>query len=202
MEVNKGNIKQILKRYYAGDTSLKDEEALKNFFKSKSVPEEYEADKVFFQSLEADFEPISTHEVSSMLKVATGSEKIEVKPKRLRVINIIAGISIAATLALTFGIGWILTRESQQQMITDTYTDPMQAYHETQRLLMLVSSKINSAYAHLEPISKLDLPAKSLEQLNQISRQMNNLKALQSFSYPAEVPIVKEILYGDSDKKK
>jgi hypothetical protein len=201
MELNWDNIKIFLEKYYSGETSLDEENALKAFFINNEVPSDLQEDKELFCSMGEVHEPLNNHELKSMLNLAIKTGKPFNVRKSFRLQRIFTSISIAATMLLIMGIGWFITNKSKESLMADTYSDPYEAYYETQRLLLKISSNMNKAYVHMQPIAKLEMPSKALEPLNEISKQIEIINRFESLTITKELPLVRDILWRDEIEK-
>jgi hypothetical protein len=197
MKLNWDNIKEYLEKYYSGETSIDEENALKIFFKNNEVPSDLQEDKDYFCSLSEDYEPLNNHELKSMLNLAIKTGRPFNVKKSYRLQRIIGTISIAATILLIMGIGWFITSKTKESLMVDTYSDPYEAYYETQRLLLKISSNMNKAYTHMQPIAKLEMPSKALEPLNEISKQIEIINRFESLRITKEIPLVRDFLWRE-----
>ena len=127
MELNK--IHKLLENYFEGTTSLEEEQMLKKYFNGLNVHESLESYKSFF--------------------VYTHQSKKEVLEKPLLLSSNkqkrIVWLSLAASVALIFGVGYYIftTTNSSQNEDYGTINDPKIAFIETQKALNLISEHVN-----------------------------------------------------------
>ena len=152
--MNIDKLTQLLEAFYNGTTNVEQEQELYRYFTSENVPEELDAEKRVFLSL-YNLPADDTVEVPSSLNDKLGSlidglsEKE--KPKR-RSLMLKRFSAIAASLLLLISIGlFVLNDRQPQSMLVDTYTDPEEAYIETQKTLQLISSTLNDG---IKPLKK------------------------------------------------
>ena len=151
-------IKRLLERYWAGDTSLEEEFVLKTFFSGDSIPEELKKYKPLFSW--------KTNQLQ--LK---GSRTLKNGLIKTTPIQWYSFLKAAASvlLILTLGIG-IYTHYQQEKYLdkvfTETYSDPEDALQETKNVIGKISSVLNLAKDKQDEAQKLD----SLEQIIETNR--------------------------------
>ncbi len=154
MDVNK--VKALLDKYFAGTSSLQEEELLRAYFSSNQVDASLEKDQAFFLAATDVMQlPETDEETKQSLQTKLSRqidgwnmvEKTSVRSVRRVDLRWIAGI--AASLALLFSFGYFLNSHQQQASVAmhdtyhDTYTDPRDAAAEAQKALMKFSVDLN-----------------------------------------------------------
>ncbi|MCL1933359.1 MAG: hypothetical protein FWF53_06090 [Candidatus Azobacteroides sp.] len=144
-------INRLLEKYWAGDTSLEEESALKTFFSRDSIPEDLRKYKPLFSWKTNQLQIKGNHTL-------TGFNK----PVRIQWYSILK-IAASFLLVITLGIG-IYTHYQQEKYLdkifSETYSNPEDALQETKNVIGKISSALNLAKdVHVES-QKLD----SLEQ--------------------------------------
>lgn len=130
-------IKQLLENYWAGDTSLDEECALKTIFAGDSFPEELKKYQPLFLWKEKQLQ----------LK---GNEILKTGFNKQSTIQWYSLLKIAASVLLvcTLGIG-IYTHYQQEkyldQVFSETYSNPEDALKETKNVIGKISSALNLA---------------------------------------------------------
>lgn len=162
--MNKEEIKHLLERYYAGESTLEEELLLKRFFSRENVPEDLSGEKeIFSYYLQSSVvpEPSSGFEndiISALDTVDHQSSRF----KRRRIFGILTGIA-AGMLLLTATYFFFVQKSGPR----DTYSDPAVAYAETMKILNEVSIRLNHGTQALEHLSVLqDETQKSITTLN------------------------------------
>lgn len=156
-------VKKLLELYYEGRSSKSQEDSLIEYFEGNDVAPEFLDEKLIFDSLHSA-EEISINEgleskLNSLIDNLAKEERvsqnnvIESKKKSSRIIFWVTGI--AASLAIILSIGLLYKNTSYntqnvQLVLRDTYTDPNQAYAETEKALLLISSKLNKGLSGIE----------------------------------------------------
>lgn len=131
MELNK--IEDILEKYFQGETSIAEENQLKNYFSSPDVAQHLEQYKPMFGYFSQAKEQKSTYEIPLQTKKRN-----------------VAWLSIAASAVVLLGIGTYFfvsekndTAAVASQTELGTYDDPEEALKATQKALALLSNNVN-----------------------------------------------------------
>lgn len=162
-------IKDLLDAFYDGTTSLEEEKKLTEYFLGQEVAEELKLDQKIFCELssvqkEYDFSSLES-KIDSLIDKLDVEEKNENKilytqPKLI--INWRWITSVAASVLIILCAGIYFHNSNRGKIIADTYSNPEEAYIETQRALMFVSSKLNKGFDQMESAQK------NLEKTNKI----------------------------------
>ena len=145
-------IKGLLDKYWAGDTSSEEESVLKSFFSGESVPEELKSYKPLFLW--------KTNQLQ--LK---GNRELKIESERSSDSQWYSFLKTAASilLVITLGLG-IYTHYQQEKYLdkifSETYSNPEDALQETKSVIGKISSALNLAKDKQVEIQKID----SLEQ--------------------------------------
>ncbi|KIO53547.1 hypothetical protein [Flavobacterium hibernum] len=130
MEFNK--IEDILEKYFQGETSIAEENQLKEYFSSSNVAQHLEQYKPMFGYF-------------SQVKEQKSTQEIPLKAKKRNV----AWLSIAASIVVLLGIGtyFFVSEKNAAQAVAQselgTYDDPEEALAATQKALALLSNNVN-----------------------------------------------------------
>ncbi|MCL5990646.1 MAG: hypothetical protein M1419_00905 [Bacteroidetes bacterium] len=162
-------IDELLNKYFEGETSLKEENELKDFFIQSEIPEQYEKYAVHFKQIDSESKEILSDDYDEALNWRI----FETKIYKSNFINKI-GYSIAAVAAVAAILIMAYVQYSSlpfkslrlDYLSQDTYKDPEIAYAETKKTLLYVSSEMNKGMAQLEKLSTFD---KSINELEKIS---------------------------------
>jgi hypothetical protein len=133
-------IKEILDRYWEGETSLKEEKLLRTYFNSNKVAKELES-----------FRPLFVYHKAQKSKTMTQSfEGLKNKPIVHRLLP--TWISVAASVLILVMAGtfcYVNQTTSDpavfavDESVKDTYEDPEIAYKEAKAALFLISKGLN-----------------------------------------------------------
>ncbi len=149
------DIYRLLELFYDGNTSPGQEEELYIYFSTGNVPEDLLHEKdIFlrFYNLNRNEKiniPAGLENKLSEVIEKLDSETGTLKNKKLKLWMQVG--TIAASVAI-FVSALIFVQNDNEYILADTYTDPQEAYEETQRALLLVSSKLNNGFVQLQMV--------------------------------------------------
>jgi hypothetical protein len=177
MEIKK--IKELLSKYYNGETTLNEEELLKRYFVDNAdIPEELDAEKKQFKMYEeiknADV-PIKDFEKDLESLIDKQKVKYPDFSRRKAVFRIAA---IAASLLILFGVYSSVKHFTGRPKYHDTIEDPYLAYQETKRTLLYISEKLNYGTKELNNISRINEGIEKLEPVTKLNDGLEKLKLL------------------------
>jgi hypothetical protein len=162
--MNSEEIKRLLEKYYAGDSTSEEELLLKKFFSEEDAPGDLNDEKeIFMYYSQSSHVPEPSADFEDRILSAINTEdKDIVRIKRRKLYVTLSGI--AAGMLILAGSYFFFTNKSE---LRDTYSDPELAYAETMKILYEVSSRLNHGTQALEQISQLqDKTQKSLATIN------------------------------------
>lgn len=120
------NIKQLLEKYFEGETSLQEEKELKNYFSSENIAPEL----VQYQNMFGYFskEKATESKIEIVLEKKSNSRK---------------WLGMVASIVILLGIGFTFLKQPVQQDDLGTFDDPEIALIETQKALNLIAENLN-----------------------------------------------------------
>jgi hypothetical protein len=128
MEFNK--MEALLEKYFEGETSIAEENVLKNYFSSSNVAPHLEQ----YRPLFGYFTEAKKQKLTSEVPLISKNRKV-------------AWLSIAASVAVLMGVGTYTyfnnmdaAKESKE---LGTYDDPEEAFEATQKALAMLSDNVN-----------------------------------------------------------
>jgi len=128
MEFDK--MEALLDKYFEGETSIAEENELKNYFSSPDVASHLEQ----YRSLFGYFATAKEQKLSNSVSLV---------PKKRRVV----WLSIAATVVVLIGVGTYVyfngTDTVKENKELGTYDDPKEAFEATQKALAMLSNNVN-----------------------------------------------------------
>ncbi|MEP7321072.1 MAG: hypothetical protein ABI761_04095 [Saprospiraceae bacterium] len=147
MDISKENIKLLLDKYWAGDTSLEEETTLTTYFTTLNNYEEFKAYATLFiffneeRKQTIDLEDIILSKISMQPAVLKKPEGKVIRMNWQKVSAIAASILVIITL----GIGVFQTQLKQKQSLAqlDTFDSPEKALEQTKAALLFLSSRMN-----------------------------------------------------------
>jgi len=144
MELNK--IEETLEKYFQGETSIAEENQLKEYFSSSNVAQHLEQYKPMFGYFSQAKKQKSTYEIPLQSKKRN-----------------VAWLSIAASAVVLLGIGtYFLVSEKNDttavvsQTELGTYDDPEEALKATQKALALLSNNVNVGIESVQYIKEYE----------------------------------------------
>lgn len=153
-------IKQLLQRYFEGETTVAEEQLINTYFKSEKVAEELKEYTGFFNGkselTKAAYEDTIEDEIMQLI---TANEP-GTKSNRIWLWQAVTGIAASAILVL----GGYLFYQQQEQPAYDTFENPDVAYAYAEQTLAYVSAKYNKGIAALSNFDKLQTAAEPLQQ--------------------------------------
>lgn len=144
MELNK--IEDILEKYFQGETSIAEENQLKEYFSSPNVAQHLEQYKPMFGYFSQAKEQKSTYEIPLQSKKRN-----------------VAWLSIAASVVVLLGIGTYFFMSEQKEATAvasqtelGTYDNPEEALKATQKALALLSNNVNVGIESVQYIKEYE----------------------------------------------
>lgn len=143
MELNK--IENILEKYFQGETSIAEENELKEYFSSLNVAQHLK-----------QYQPIFGY--FSQVKEQKSTQEIPLKTKKRNV----AWLSIAASVVVLLGIGafYYVSEKNTTPVVAQselgTYDNPEKAFAETQKALALLSNNVNVGIESVQYIKEYE----------------------------------------------
>lgn len=163
-------LKELLEKYYDGNTSPEEEMELKEYFAGDDIFQGYEAEKVIFRHYSAsDKMPLPSGNFEMRIIQAID----ELKKKRTKNIfrkRYIAVLSSAAIILIMIATYFILINEKKP---SDTFSDPAIAYAETMKILNDVSIKLNKGTRALKPI--IDISNNARKEIKSFDRSVSTI---------------------------
>jgi len=167
-------IENLLNRYIEGESSLKEEALLKEYFSQPDLPpEQREMQEMFRYFVFAEKEAAPDFNIADELNAIIENESVRKSGSRLRLLYAWVG-SAAAVLIISFGIYHFI--EKPETVLKDTYKDPKLAYLETKRALLMVSNVMNRNTANLKYLAKVDESFNHMNKISEIDKVFNSVK--------------------------
>ena len=152
------NIRQLLDRYYDGQTHEHEEQVLKDYFLQDDVPSQWATDQRLFRQLYGeDMSAVDGLEQRLSRQIDSWNRVEKTANRRSRTVGLRWMAGIAASLLLLFTIGLLVDRQQKQAQYAvqqDTFDDPRDAYAETQKALMMFSKSINKGLNKVENVTQ------------------------------------------------
>jgi hypothetical protein len=174
--MNLQRIDDLIVKYENGESSLAEEQELREFFLNDESPEELREYRDILRAMENFHSvritnPEFDEKVLDAIAARTDNPSLHFRYSKPFVFT-----GIAAALILIFGLYFIL---KQTKTAEDTYSDPAIAYAETRRVLLLVSENLNAGHREMAKLSHLN---QGLEELNNLAAFDEGMKNLKKFA--------------------
>jgi hypothetical protein len=144
-------IEELLNRYWECETSLEEEQQLREYFQGNSIPEQHKETAALFKYFHEN-------KKKSLSDAAFDSAVLaKVNVKKGKVVSLFYNsMRIAAGIAVLLTATWFVRNEVRQttpQEIVDTYDDPQLAFEETKKALMMISKGFGQAEQEAKKIN-------------------------------------------------
>ena len=162
-------IDELLEKYFSGETSLEEENALKHYFSQSETPEKYEKYKGLFNFIDAESNEILSEDFNEVLSEKMTRNKIYKSNLLFKISYSIAAVAAAIAILIMAYVQYSSLPDKSLRLdflSHDTYKDPNLAYAETKKTLLYVSEEMNKGMDKLEKLSKFH---KSINELEKIS---------------------------------
>lgn len=147
------NIEKLLEKYENGETTLKEEQQLKNYFSQETVAPHLEMYKPMFDYFSINQQEQFTKDV----------------PLKTRRIFSYQWISVAAVVVLM--IGFYFKTSSKNDL--GTYQDPQMAYNEVVKSLAMISNQFNKGVSTVGYLDEMNKGTATIGYLNEIENTRN-----------------------------
>ncbi len=140
-------IGQLLEKYWNCETSLEDEQVLRNYFNGPNVPDQLKDAAELFRFFEAErkraLDSNFENEVMRSVKKTERKAKVVSMVRWTQVARIAAGIFVM--VAATYFVRNEVMKSREQAQVVDTFSDPKEALEETKKALMMISKSFGKA---------------------------------------------------------
>jgi hypothetical protein len=156
------SIEKLIEKYDNGETTLQEEQQLKNYFSQETVAPHLEVYKSMFQYF------LQTHEEQF-------TKDVPLNPRKTN--TLYKWISVAAIAVLMFGIYTQVGNQPQSRTLADLSPTEREAYDKTMEVFNLVSSKLNEGSQSINTLSlvssNFDKGADNIAYIHEFSRTTN-----------------------------
>jgi hypothetical protein len=157
METKK--VKQLLQRYFNGESTLPEERLLEKYFQSGDVADELKEYTGFFIGISALAESGRDEELEGEILDFILKNETKEKPKTHFLWQMVTGI--AASIIIVIG-GLLFFQQSEEQF-KDTFDNPELAYAYAEQTLGFVSAKYNKGMSGLANFDKLETATEPMQ---------------------------------------
>lgn len=182
--MNLQKIEKLIFKYEQGDTSLKEEKVLTDFFRNEEIPYQLRSYKdLFFFMDAAKNEELADEDFDDKVLAAIA----DAKPTSLnhsKRIKLYTAFAIAASVAILIGLYF---QFGQMTQVQDTYDDPLLAYAETKKILLKVSGNLNTGVDELKNVSEFNNGFTELNKISTFDQGMKNLEKISMLEETKEL---------------
>lgn len=174
--MNLHEIEKLLGKYFDGDTTLSEEEQLREFFTSGNVPERWQNLEGYFRFVSGDKagrieDPAFDERIMASLKEGRLARLTDLKrPWIYWIAGVAASILIMVAVFVKF--------DPFSRGLNDTYKDPRVAYDEARKILLYVSAKFNQGTRNLDPVNALESGLTELKPVGAYNKAVNQVNRL------------------------
>jgi hypothetical protein len=144
-------IEELLNKYWNCETSLEEEQQLREYFKGAQIPTQFQEAAPLFQYFEA-----SKKKSLDEQGFDEGIIKKIGQPRKGKIIRMVYNtMRIAAGIGVLVMAVWFVRKEVRtdaDQAVVDTYEDPRMAFEETKKALMMISKSFGTAEKQTQKI--------------------------------------------------
>jgi hypothetical protein len=169
MLMDSNRIDELLNKYWNCETSLEEEQELRQYFKGSQVPGQWKETASLFRY----FEESKKKSLEDQPFDPRLLEKVTVQQRGKAVRLLYNSMRIAAGIAVLVIAVWFVRKEvrtSTPQEIVDTYDDPKLAFEETKKALMMISKSFGQAE---EQAKKINLFNEAKEEIQKDKNETN-----------------------------
>jgi hypothetical protein len=151
--MDSNRLQELLSRYWNGDSTLEEEQLLRDHFNKSEVPEELKETAALFRY----FEQSKKKSLTDISFDRTIVETIHKPASKGKIVSIAYNaMKFAAGVAVLMVAVWFVrteVRKSDPQEVVDTYDDPKMAFEETKKALLMISKSFGSAEKQAKKIN-------------------------------------------------
>ena len=181
MGCNQYNIREFLEKFWEGNSSLEEENAIREYFQYNEVPDDLKEAAAYFswidnQKVENQLDDSFDEEIMSKINgnYSSGGRVVSMPMKWL---------SMAASIALIFGLAWwgyVNTKDNQpiagesninKELNEAEKVEVKNAFGITKNALFMVSSKLNKGTDQVNKIKKFNEAEESIQKKTDDSDQ-------------------------------
>lgn len=152
------NIENLLEKYENGETSIKEEQALKNYFSQETVAPHLEM-----------YKPMFVYFSESKQEQFTKTLPLNPDNYRNKKVFNYKWIAVAAVAVLMLGIYFKEpVVSSYEDYVYGTYDDPQEALNEVTKQLAMISTHFNKGVSTVNYLDKVNEGTEALGYLNEI----------------------------------
>lgn len=170
-------VKQLLQRYFNGESSENDEQKLQAYFHSGNVAAELEEYAGFFGGISELSKTANDDSIENEVMNYILENEAEEKTKYRTLWKTVTGIAVSIIIV----VGGLLLYQQQDKTYEDTFENPEVAYAYAEEILEYVSAKYNKGLAKLSNFDKLRSGTQPLKKgVKPVNEFFTNIKNLDA----------------------
>lgn len=151
-------VKALLQKFFEAETSLEEENMLREYFGKGEVDPELLPYREFFSNAETQFESEAEERIEESVMDFILENESKNRGRYRQLWLTVSGIAASLVIAVSSMLYY-----QNQQPYPDTFTNPDEAYAYAEQTLTFVSQKYNQGLASLEPLKKVNQSVQPLE---------------------------------------
>ena len=179
-------MKSLLEKYFNGETSIEEEKKILAYFSGNDIDPELLADKEYFDFLENEKTQLLAQEDISE-KIWEAIEKSETKPTisfnqftRFSKVILAIAAGIVITIVSVTLIKFEYSTKKDNQLFSDTYSDPELAYQEAKKAMLFISEKLNKGTDPMQSLKSFNEGTKNLGLIENMDKGLIELRPVKS----------------------
>lgn len=174
--MNLPEIEKLLEKYFEGETTLLEENQLRDFFAAGNVPARWKSLEGYFSFVrhEQDQQIEDVDFDNKVMSVVKGGKLAPLFDLRRPWIYWISGVAAGLLILIAVFVKF----DPFSRRIEDTYKDPQTAYMEARKILLYVSAKFNKGTRSLEPVTALETGLNELKPVAAYDKAVNEVDRL------------------------
>ncbi len=152
MLMDSNRIEELLSKYWNCETSLEEEQQLREYFKGGDIPEQWKETAALFRY----FEENKKKTLNDVAFDAVVMQNVQPQKKGKLVKLFYNSMRIAAGIAVLVMAVWFVrkeVRDTTPQEVVDTYDDPQLAFEETKKALLMISKSFGTAESQAKKLN-------------------------------------------------
>jgi hypothetical protein len=161
--MDSNRIDDLLNKYWNCESTLEEEQELREYFKGKNIPEQLRETASLFRYFEENKKK-DLHDASFDKEIL---ERVK-SPKKTAISRVLYNsMRIAAGIAVLVVATWFVRneiRKSSPTQVVDTYNDPKMALEETKKALLMISKGFGKAEEKAKKITLFNEAQQKIQQ--------------------------------------
>ncbi|WP_321289411.1 hypothetical protein [uncultured Sunxiuqinia sp.] len=171
-------VKQILQKYFEGESTKLDEQLLAKYFNSDNIDPELKEYTAFFAGIEELSENPRNEKLEDEIMNHILENENQEKIHDRWLWQTVSGIAAAVLIALL-----VVNLNNDNRQWNDTYKNPDQAYAEAKRTLQYVAGYYKKGMDELQPIKKIDNGSKPLyKSLSTLNKGFEEIQEIEKIN--------------------